>query len=192
MVRCGNLCLLRPRLLSTYRRPSGNWRGDDNHYYYGDETRFMEFENATRGWYERNKKYINRLCVTGAIGGAYYWYHLEKTPITGRSRFISVGTKEEQILGSAGLDQIIKEHGTNMLSPSHPIVRRVQTIVDRLLKALDPELRGNERAWRVHVINSSLVNAMVLPTGDIFVFTGIIPVAQDDAGLAAIIGHEVS
>jgi predicted Zn-dependent protease len=111
--------------------------------------------------------------------------------MTGRRRFISVTPKEEIMLGKAGLDQVIAEHGTAMLSPGHPMVQRVQRIVDRLLAAMDPKLRGS--GWRVHVIMApSVVNAMVLPTGDIFVFTGILPVAKDDAGLAAILGHEVS
>ncbi len=61
--------------------------------------------------------------------------------------------------------------------------------------------------WEVYVINHPLKNAFVLPGkgplgvspqltgmhagGKVFVFTGILPVAQTEDGLAAVIGHEV-
>jgi predicted Zn-dependent protease len=36
------------------------------------------------------------------------------------------------------------------------------------------------------------VNAFVLPGGKVFVYTGILPIAQTDDGLAAILGHEIA
>jgi len=46
--------------------------------------------------------------------------------------------------------------------------------------------------WEVSVIRSSQKNAFAMPGGKIAVYTGILPIAEDDNGLAAIIGHEVS
>ena len=43
-----------------------------------------------------------------------------------------------------------------------------------------------------NVIESPEVNAFVLPGGKIFVFTGIMNVAQDDDGIAAVLGHEIA
>lgn len=37
-----------------------------------------------------------------------------------------------------------------------------------------------------------MVNAFVLPGGRVFVFTGILPIAQDENGLAAVLGHEIA
>ena len=36
------------------------------------------------------------------------------------------------------------------------------------------------------------VNAFAMPGGKIAVYTGILPIAQDDAGLAVVMGHEVA
>ena len=37
-----------------------------------------------------------------------------------------------------------------------------------------------------------MVNAFCLPGGKVAVYTGLLPIARDDAGLAAVIGHEVA
>jgi predicted Zn-dependent protease len=46
--------------------------------------------------------------------------------------------------------------------------------------------------WEATVIQSDQVNAFCLPGGKIAVYTGIVPVAQNENGLAAIMGHEIA
>lgn len=44
---------------------------------------------------------------------------------------------------------------------------------------------------KIFMIEEKAANAFVLPSGDIFVFTGILPFAKDKDGLAAVLAHEV-
>ncbi|TPX63616.1 hypothetical protein SpCBS45565_g06486 [Spizellomyces sp. 'palustris'] len=46
--------------------------------------------------------------------------------------------------------------------------------------------------WEVYVIEDPQKNAFVLPGGKIFVFTGLIPIVQDEDGMAAVLGHEIA
>jgi len=47
--------------------------------------------------------------------------------------------------------------------------------------------------WEVYVVDDPKTkNAFVIPGGKIFVFTGILPVAANDDGLATVLGHEVA
>src|SRR5207253_8079183 len=47
--------------------------------------------------------------------------------------------------------------------------------------------------WEVIVIkDDKTMNAFALPGGKIAVYTGIFPIAKNEAGLAAILGHEVT
>jgi predicted Zn-dependent protease len=46
--------------------------------------------------------------------------------------------------------------------------------------------------WEFNVIESDEANAFCLPGGKVAVYTGILPLAQTEAGLAAVIGHEVA
>jgi len=50
----------------------------------------------------------------------------------------------------------------------------------------------NRLNWETVVVRASNANAFVLPNGKIVVFTGILPLAKTDAGLATVIAHEVA
>src|SRR5499426_2874003 len=54
------------------------------------------------------------------------------------------------------------------------------------------EATGKNYQWEFKVLEDKQVNAFCLPGGKVAVYTGILPVTQDDAGLAAVLGHEVS
>jgi predicted Zn-dependent protease len=46
--------------------------------------------------------------------------------------------------------------------------------------------------WEYHLVDSPEVNAWCMPGGKIVVYTGILPVTSDEAGLAVVLGHEVA
>src|SRR5213076_855108 len=46
--------------------------------------------------------------------------------------------------------------------------------------------------WKVTLLRKNEANAYCLPGGKIVVFTGILPVTRNDAGLATVLGHEVA
>jgi predicted Zn-dependent protease len=46
--------------------------------------------------------------------------------------------------------------------------------------------------WEVNLVNENTVNAWCMPGGKIVVYTGLLPVTQNEAALAVVLGHEVS
>jgi predicted Zn-dependent protease len=52
--------------------------------------------------------------------------------------------------------------------------------------------RGVEYPWEFHCVNTKEVNAFALPGGFVFVYRGLIEAADDEAQLAAVLGHELS
>jgi predicted Zn-dependent protease len=69
---------------------------------------------------------------------------------------------------------------------SLPMVDRVST---RIIRAAGLE---NRAQWRVVLVRADQVNANASADGTIVVYTGILPVAESEAGLAVIVGHEVA
>jgi predicted Zn-dependent protease len=66
-------------------------------------------------------------------------------------------------------------------------------VVSGSLKAVFGASRDKPRfVWRVTLIRKHEANAYCLPGGKIVVFTGILPVTENDAGLATVLGHEVA
>lgn len=46
--------------------------------------------------------------------------------------------------------------------------------------------------WEFNLVNSNEVNAWCMPGGKVVVYTGILPVTQNEAGLAVVMGHEIA
>lgn len=53
------------------------------------------------------------------------------------------------------------------------------------------QIKKREFGWEERVVRSPEANAFCLPGGKIVVYTGIFPIAATDAGLAAVMGHEI-
>lgn len=121
----------------------------------------------------------------------FYVYNLEEVPVTHRRRFNCLSPSTEVQLGNSGYDQILSEFRGKILPPDHPHTQTVARVVERLLSATHGLSASEE--WRVHVIDDpQQKNAFVIPGGKVFVFTGLLPIAKDEAGLAAVLGHEIA
>ncbi|KAI8914228.1 peptidase family M48-domain-containing protein [Gorgonomyces haynaldii] len=124
----------------------------------------------------------------GVCGGAYYISHLEKVPISNRTRFMNTSVAQEERLGEIQYQQLLAEYRNHILPLSHPYTQFVHQVAKRLIRAA----RLEHVHWDIHVIQDRQMNAFVLPGGKIFVFTGLLPVAQNQDGLAAVLGHEMA
>jgi metalloendopeptidase OMA1, mitochondrial len=107
------------------------------------------------------------------------------TPITGRSQLMLISPAEETALGVQAYREVLQKEpiteDSRYTEPVQRIARRLEASANR------PDLR-----WEVNVIeDKKTVNAFALPGGKIGVYTGIFPMAQTEAGLAIIMGHEL-
>jgi predicted Zn-dependent protease len=107
-------------------------------------------------------------------------------PYTNRSQLILLSEGEETQLGAAAYREVLQEEKVLRDPEVNAIVRRVG---ERIARAAEkPDYR-----WEFTVIDDPRqVNAFALPGGKVAVYTGLFPVAQDEAGLAAVMGHEVA
>lgn len=107
-------------------------------------------------------------------------------PVTGRSQLLMVSEQQELRMGLTSFREILEKEKLN----TDPLVNeRVQRIGRRIAAATG----RTDYQWEFKVIeNDKTVNAFCLPGGKVAVYTGLLPVAQDDAGLAAVIAHEVA
>jgi len=120
--------------------------------------------------------------------GGYYVTHLEKVPISGRRRFMDVTPRQEEAMAVQAYNDIMFTYGRRILPPNHPYTRFVKRVGERLVR-----VSGMENIkWEFNVIDSPERNAFVLPGGKVFVFTGILPIVQNEDGMAAVLGHEIS
>ncbi len=107
-------------------------------------------------------------------------------PVTGRREFTGlVSPSQEMQLGLTSFDQLKKD---TPISRDPAINALVQTVGKRIASVA--ELPNAQ--WEFVVFDSKEANAFCLPGGKVGIYTGILPITQDEAGLATVIGHEVA
>lgn len=136
------------------------------------------------------RNYQRPILVVSGGGLVFYVANQEQVPITQRRRFNVISPEKEKQYAAEGYNDTLREFRGRILPENHPYTQLVARVVERLLPSVGP-LAGDE--WRVHVIDApDQRNAFVLPGGKVFVFTGLLPICQDENGLAAVLGHEIA
>ena len=118
----------------------------------------------------------------------FQFFSAEKvTNEAGRTARHALNPQQEETLGLRSYQQVLQESVVVKDGPEYELVVRV---AQRLAAATGPAATTFQ--WHVSLVRSSQVNAFCLPGGKIVVYTGILPVAQTEAGLAAVMGHEMA
>jgi predicted Zn-dependent protease len=92
-------------------------------------------------------------------------------------------------LGNQQYAKTLRENRARIVSsgPQYAEVQRVARRIEAVASRDKPNF-----VWRVTLIRKKVTNAYCLPGGKIVVYSGILPVTKNDAGLATVLGHEVS
>jgi len=114
----------------------------------------------------------------------------------GRVQIVAMNPAQEEKLGLQAFQEVLSDARVVRQGPA---ARKVREIAERLIQATSNEtfqkMVGTpipEFKWQLEVVNDRQVNAFCLPGGKIVVYTAILPVAETDAGLATVIGHEIA
>ena len=107
------------------------------------------------------------------------------TPVSNRSALILIPQSQEISLGKQSYEQILKKEKESEDANLTQIVSRVG---QRIVAVSDmPKLD-----WEFKLIESDTKNAFALPGGKVAIYTGLLSVAKNEAGLATIMSHEIA
>jgi predicted Zn-dependent protease len=107
-------------------------------------------------------------------------------PVTGRHELSLVSTGQETELGLSSFNQLKSSTPINHDPATNEMVQRV---AKRIAAVAGKDLPNAQ--WEFVVFESPEANAFCLPGGKVGVYTGILPITQNDAGLATVLGHEI-
>ncbi len=110
----------------------------------------------------------------------------QAVPMTGRKSLMLVSVPQERQLGEQAYAEALKK---GPVSNDAAAVARVRRVGERLAAAAErPDF-----TWEFNLlVEDQTINAWCLPGGKVAVYTGLLPVAKDDAGLAVVMGHEIA
>ena len=118
----------------------------------------------------------------------------ETNPYTGRSQLLMTSVSQEMQMGVQAYDQVKSDPKMRPSQDSREIepVKRIAARIVEAAKRSKYADMAQQFQWEVTVIkDDKTANAFALPGGKMAVYTGIFPMAKTEAGLAAVMGHEV-
>ena len=129
---------------------------------------------------------------------ALFAYACTRNVITGRNQLSLVSESQVQATAKTQYRQFLAQN--TVVSPSNnkdaEMVKRVGSRIASAItqyykeKGQSDALQGYK--WEFNLVQSNEVNAWCMPGGKVVVYTGILPVTQNEAGLAIVLGHEIT
>ncbi len=117
-------------------------------------------------------------------------------PITGRKQTLMVSDGEVLTLASQQYQEYMKTAKPSTNATNTAMVKRVgQNLANAVVSYLNANGLSNEVAnykWEFNLVQDKQVNAWCMPGGKIVVYEGILPITQDEASLAIVLGHEIA
>ncbi len=119
-------------------------------------------------------------------------------PLSKKSQLTLLPESELQAMGSQQYQQFLSTNRVVSASNNRDaeMVKRVGQRIARAVETyytqngISEKLNGFK--WEYNLVDDKAVNAWCMPGGKIVVYTGLLPVTQNEAALAVVIGHEVS
>ncbi|EDP70075.1 zn-dependent protease with chaperone function [Flavobacteriales bacterium ALC-1] len=117
-------------------------------------------------------------------------------PFTGKKTLAFVGNDQLFPSAFAQYNQVLTENkvitGTADANMITRVGQRIAVAAERYLNANGYQGYLDDYKWEYSLIESEQVNAWCMPGGKIAFYTGILPIAANETGVAAIMGHEVA
>ena len=147
----------------------------------------------------------------GAAGAGLWWSyesHVQHCPVTGRrryghltdshrfsrniSRFVSLYPDQIDKISHREFQLTLEDFQEHLLPNDHSDYQRVSRVCNRFLNGNKDLRQIYHKTWTITIVELPVLNAFVLPSGNIFIFRGMLDLCENDDQLAVIIGHEMA
>ncbi len=107
------------------------------------------------------------------------------TPVTNRKQLVMIPESQEMALGESSYREIL---ASETLSQNKEYIRLVKKVGQRISAVAGrPDFQ-----WEFNVLAGPTQNAFCLPGGKVAVYEGLLPVCENEAGLAVVMSHEIA
>src|SRR5688500_3183829 len=138
---------------------------------------------------------IKRVIIFSLIG--FVVFACAKVAVTGRQQLSLVSNAEIIPMADQQYDSVVQ---TAKLSNNQQQTAMVKNVGARIQRAVEQYMAQNNASaelegfkWEFNLIDDpKMVNAWCMPGGKVAFYTGIMPICQDEAGVAVVMGHEVA
>ncbi len=119
-----------------------------------------------------------------------------QVPVTGRSQLALVPDSQLIAMSEKAYRQFLQKHRLCTDPRKVHMVRRVgnriRQAVERFLYERGQSYRIRGFRWEFNLVCDKKINAWCMPGGKVVVYSGLLPIARDETGLAVVLGHEIA
>lgn len=135
-------------------------------------------------------KILSILLVAGMLASC------ATVPITGRKQLKVIPNAQMIPMSFDNYKQVINESTLSKDAAKTAMIKRVgekiKTAVEKYMADNNLSAQLKSYSWEFNLIESEQVNAWCMPGGKVAFYTGILPVCEDETGVAVVMGHEVA
>lgn len=117
-------------------------------------------------------------------------------PVTGRRQFDILPDGQVMALASDQYSQFLSQNqvvtGTDQAQMVQRVGQNIANAVEKYFTQQGDKDHLEGYNWEFKLVQDQAINAFAMPGGKTVIYTGILPVAQNEAGLAVIMGHEIA
>ena len=123
-------------------------------------------------------------------------YGCSSVPVTGRRQLSFIPASEMNALAVTSYNETLS---SSKLSTNAEQTAMVKRVGERISKAVEQYMADKKMSsaisdfqWEFNLIDDPTVNAWCMPGGKVAFYTGILPICQNDVGIAVVMGHEIA
>ena len=139
---------------------------------------------------------MKRMLVFSLFGTLILIMGCATNPLTGKSTLALVDNSSIFPSAFQQYDAFLKENkvisGTSDAKLVETVGLKIKLAAEKWLNAIGKPEYLKDYQWEYKLVDDPSVNAWCMPGGKIVVYSGILPVTKDEAGLATVMGHEVA
>ena len=142
----------------------------------------------------QNKKLMKNIVFLAVI--LFLWSGCSSVPVTGRKQLSIVSASEMNAMAATSYKETL---ASSKLSTNAQQTAMVKRVGERISKGVEQYMAEKNMSsalsgfqWEFNLIDDPSVNAWCMPGGRVAFYTGILPVCQNEAGIAVVMGHEIA
>jgi predicted Zn-dependent protease len=141
-------------------------------------------------------KTYKRRIVVALCGLLFLQMSCSQVEISGRQQFNIVPDFLINSMALQSYNEFLSQSKLSRNIGQYQMVKRVgnriRAAVERYCEEHNCYEKIADYEWEFNLVEDPNVNAWCMPGGKVVVYTGILPIAQNDAGLAVVMGHEIA
>lgn len=135
------------------------------------------------------------VAVLGIVIASLLFDACSTVPVTGRRQLSLISSSDMLAMSAKEYNAFLRGHTMIPASDSRTVMvksvgKRIQSAVEQYFRQKNLALDGY--AWEFNLVENSEKNAWCMPGGKVMVYTGILPLTSNEAGLAVVMGHEIA